>query len=59
MMSLSLSWTYQKDKVLFLIKFELKIIILFKYCVDVKNCERLRGFGFIREIEFHSLSSLD
>ena len=22
-------------------------IILFKYCVDVKNCESFRGFGYI------------
>ena len=22
-------------------------IILFKYCVNVKNCESFRGFGFI------------
>ena len=23
------------------------MIILFKYCADVKNCERFRGFGYI------------
>ena len=23
------------------------MIILFKYCVDVKNCENFRDFGFI------------
>ena len=23
------------------------MIILFKYCVDVENCESLRGFGYI------------
>ena len=47
MMSLNLSWTYQRDRVSFLIKFVLKIIILFKYFVDVENCESFRGFGFI------------
>ena len=24
-----------------------KIIILFKYCVDVENCESFRGFSYI------------
>lgn len=24
-----------------------KMIILFKYCADVKNCESFRGFGFL------------
>ena len=23
------------------------MIILFKYCVDVENCENFKGFGFI------------
>ena len=46
-MSLSLSWTYQRDKVSLLVKFELKIIILFKYYVNVENCESFRGFGYI------------
>ena len=23
------------------------MIILFKYCVDVKNCKSFKGFGFI------------
>ena len=47
MMSLSLSWIYQRDRVLLIVKFELKKIILFKYCVDVENCESFRGFGYI------------
>ena len=47
MMSLSLSWTYPRDRVSLLVKFELKKLILFKYCADVENCESFRGFGFI------------
>ena len=47
MMSLSLSWTYQRDRVSLLVKFELKKIILFKYCVDVENCEGFRSFNYI------------
>ena len=54
MMSLSLSWTCQRDRISLLIKFGLKknfylnkMIILFKYCADVENCESFRGFGFI------------
>ena len=46
-MSLSLSWTYQGDKVSLLVKFELKIIILFKYYVNMENCESFRGFDYI------------
>ena len=49
MMSLSLSWTYKRDIVSLLIKFELnkiillnKIIILYKYYADVKNCESFK-----------------
>ena len=45
-LSLSLSWTCQKDRVSLPVKFELKKKNLFKYCVDVKNCERFGGFGF-------------
>ena len=47
MMSLSLSWIYQRDRVLLIVKFELKKIILFKYCVDVENCESFRSFNYI------------
>ena len=55
MMSLSLSWTCQKDKVSLFVKFGLnknnfylnKMIILFKYCADVENCESFRGFDYI------------
>ena len=47
MMSLSLSWIYQRDRVLLIVKFELKKIILFKYCVDVENCEGFRSFNYI------------
>ena len=42
-MSLSLSWTYQRDRVSLLDKFELKKIILFKYYTDEENCESFRG----------------
>ena len=47
MMSLSLSWIYQRDRVLLIVKFELKKIILFKHCVDVENCESFKGFSYI------------
>ena len=47
MMSLSLSWIYQRVRVLLIVKFELKKIILFKYCVDVENCESFKGFNYI------------
>ena len=53
MISLSLNWIYQRDRVSLLDKFELKkkylnkMIILFKYCVDVKNCESFRGFSYV------------
>ena len=54
MMSLSLSWTYYRNRISPLIKFGLKIIILFKennnlfkYCADVENCESFRDFSFI------------
>ena len=61
MMSLSLRWTCQRDRVLLLVKFRLnknnfvlkksfylnKMIILFKYYVDVENCESFKSFGYI------------
>ena len=54
-MTLSLSWTCQRDRVSLLIKFELnknnfflnKMIILFIYCADVENCESFRSFSYI------------
>ena len=59
MMSLSLRWTCQRDRVLLLVKFRLnknnfvlkksfylnKMIILFKYCANVENYENFKGFG--------------
>ena len=55
MISLSLSWICQRDRVLLLIKFGLnknnfflnKMIILFIYCADVENCKSFRSFGYI------------
>ena len=54
MMSLNLSWTYQRDRVLLSVKFELKkkiylnkMIILFKYCTDVENYESFKCFSYI------------
>ena len=47
MMSLSLSWTCQKDRALFLVKFGLTKIILFKYRADVENCGSSKDFDFI------------
>ena len=47
MMSLSLSLTYQRNRFSLLVKFELKKIILFKYCADVTNCESFKCFDYI------------
>ena len=53
-MSLSLTWTCQRNKVSFLVKFRLnkiilfnKIIILFKYYADMENYENFRSFDYI------------
>ena len=53
-MSLSLTWTCQRNKVSFLVKFRLKkiilfnkMIILFKYYADMENYENFRSFDYI------------
>ena len=60
MMSLSLSWTCQKDRVSLLVKFELKRKNSFKYCVDVENCESFRDLNKIqREIKIMCLKMIN
>ena len=47
MMNLSLSWTYQKDKVSFIVMFGIFVLnkkILFKYYADVENYENFKKF---------------
>ena len=46
-MSLNLNWTCLRDRVSLLVKFRLKIIILFKYYASMKNCKSFRGFRYI------------
>ena len=64
MMSLSLSWTCQRDRISLIVKFELNKYNFFykkndnnndfilKYYVDVETCESFRGFSFIYVYRF-------
>ena len=60
-MSLTLSWTCQRNRVSLLVKFELnknnflyKMTILFKYFADVENCRSFRDFSYIYIDEYIS-----
>ena len=60
MMSLSLNWTYQRDRVSLLVKFGQNFFFLFKYCVEVKNCESFKSFGYIYiYIDYVTISKLE